>query len=506
MPTHGFNGHLSRHVRESPQATALHFNGERMSYQRLHDLALDLVQELDRLIPDRSRPICLSVRKSPKTIALVLACFLADRQVLLPSADLGDDVLQELALRASCSHILSIGPDGSGDETLLLTARPTGNTAQAALEPSMPTDSRLCLTTSGSTGIPKVVPIPGVGLDRFMDWATERFGIGPGHNVLSYAPLNFDLSLLDVWTTLRAGGTVTLVPPERATDASYLLDVLADAEVHLVQSVPMLFKLLTEAAQSQDGVLPGVRRVILTGESTPPDLLGRTRRLFPSAALHNLYGCTETNDSFLYDITDADVRAAAADDGWRGLPLGVPLPGVKTLLVDDDGNEVEGRGTGELLVSTPYQTPGYLDSELNPSRFVRRPGVTGQPFYRTGDLVTRTGDGTLFLEGRNDFQVKVRGVRTNLQEVESVLNRHPGVREAVVVPLPDPEAGTRLHALVQRASGSRLNSLELLRHCSALLPRTAIPSSFAIADEAVPRTSTGKPDRQLIRNRQLVKG
>ncbi|MEE1752049.1 AMP-binding protein [Streptomyces sp. SP18CS02] len=506
MPTPGFSQDLADVVRTSPQATALRFNGESTSYGQLHALATDLARELDRLLPDRERPVCLSVGKSPEAIALVLATFLTERRVLLPSAGLGEDVLQELARRAGCSHIVALRSGGGDEGTSLLWTRATDTSTEASADAAIPEDSRLCLTTSGSTGTPKVVPLPGAGVDRFMAWATERFGIGPGSGVLSYAPLNFDLSLLDVWTTLRAGGTVTLVPADRATDAAYLLDVLSGDEVHLVQSVPMLFKLLTEAARSLGRTLPTVRRVVLTGDSTPPDLLRSTGLLCPNAALHNLYGCTETNDSFLYDITGEDLLAAAAGESWRGLPLGVPLPGVRAVLVDDDGNDIEGAGTGELLVCTPYQTAGYLDPALNPARFVRRPGAPGRTFYRTGDLVTRSEDGTLFLQGRNDFQVKVRGVRTNIQEVESVLARHPEVREAVVVPVPDPEAGSRLHALVQRAPGSRLNSLTLLRHCSSRLPRTAIPSSFVIGDEAVPRTSTGKPDRQLIRNRQLVKG
>jgi acyl-coenzyme A synthetase/AMP-(fatty) acid ligase len=108
------------------------------------------------------------------------------------------------------------------------------------------------------------------------------------------------------------------------------------------------------------------------------------------------------------------------------------------------------------------------------------------------------------LTGRNDHQVKVRGVRTNVQEVENVVLAHPEVLEAAVVPVPDEEAGTVLHAVVRRAPGSLLNGLHLRAHCAAALPRTAIPGAFEIGDEALPRTSTGKVDRTALRTRRTA--
>ncbi|MCM2578577.1 AMP-binding protein [Streptomyces meridianus] len=506
MPTNRVCASVSRRAQESPESTALWFGEERITYRQLHVRTTELSQEIDRLLPDRDRPVCVTVHKTPDAVALLLALFGAGRQVLLPSAGLGEQVVQELARRAGCSQILFLAP-GDGSTAAARSVVP-GRTPTA--EPPGPENSLLFLTTSGSTGIPKIVPILRAAQDRFTDWAADAFDIAPGRTVLSYAPLNFDLSLLDVWTTLAVGGSVALVPADRSTDAGYLLDLIERTRVHLVQSVPMLFRLLTEASVSRGDRLPvRLEHAVITGDSTMADLLVRIRRGLPGARLYNLYGCTETNDSLLHRITDADVASAAAGMAdaavWKGLPLGRPLPGVRTVLVDEYGRDLEGPGTGELLVSTPFQTSGYLDPGLTADRFVPRAGAPA-PFYRTGDVVTRAADGTLTLEGRNDFQVKVRGVRTNLQEVERVLARHPEVREAVVVAIPDTEAGVRLHALVERPRDSRLNSLDLRRHLSERLPRTSIPSSFTITDEPFPRTSTGKPDRKLIANLRHVKG
>lgn len=185
------------------------------------------------------------------------------------------------------------------------------------------------------------------------------------------------------------------------------------------------------------------------------------------------------------------------------LPIGRPIAGVEALLLDEEGRPVEGAGTGELVVRTPFQAAGYLDARLDVGRFV--PGPDGSTYYRTGDVVRRTADGVYVLEGRNDYHVKVRGVRTNLQEVEHVLQLHPQVLEVAVVAMPDEVFGNLLHAKVRRSPNSGLNSLHLRRYCSAHLPKSAIPSTVEITDQPLPKTSTGKVDRNAVKA-ALVKG
>jgi acyl-coenzyme A synthetase/AMP-(fatty) acid ligase len=351
----------------------------------------------------------------------------------------------------------------------------------------LPEDTTFMLTTSGSTGLPKIVPLAAPAVDRFTAWAASQFGLAPGAAVLNYAPLNFDLCLLDIWATLAGGGTAVLVEEERATDGGYLAECVRDQKVSVIQSVPMLYRLLVDASCGEP--FPGVRHVITTGDKITERLLGTLPGLFPDARIYNLYGCTETNDSFLHEVTGSS--------GLVDLPIGRPLPGVDALVADDAGTVLDGPASGELLVRTPFQTAGYLDPAASAAKFA---GIDGGPvpFFRSGDLVRRDAAGVYTLLSRNDFQVKVRGTRVNLAEIEHVISSCDQVIDAAVVAVPDDAGELRLHALVRSAGSRSVNSLVLRDHCRARLTRAAIPATIEIVDHPLPTTSTGKVDRQAI--------
>jgi amino acid adenylation domain-containing protein len=490
------------HSRKRPDTVALIWRGAETSYRQLYRMARTARAEIDRLGLAAQRPVAILAAKSPRSVALVLACQWARLQVLLPSVELPAGTLRKLLEQAGCQHVLC--PDGEPSRSatdlvthVISTAADLPEQAPPRRQPADPADVSFMLTTSGSTGLPKIVPLTAGAVARFTDWAARQFEIGPGTGVLSYAPLNFDLCLLDIWTTLSRGGAVVLVDTDRATNADYLRDLLATPELSVVQAVPMLYQLVGTG----DGrrAFDGIRHVIFTGDSMPEPCLAQLPRLFGRARLYNLYGCTETNDSFIHEVNPADPHPP--------VPLGQPLPGVSALVVDADGQVLAGPGHGELYVCTPFQTSGYLDPALNAGTFADHPERRdGLRYFRTGDLVRRHADGSLTLAGRTDFQVKVRGVRVSTQEVERALLAHDQVREAAVVAVADPLAGHRLHAVVRLDRASGLNSLRLRQHCAQRLPRTAIPSSIQLVDEPLPRTSTGKVDRNQIKPRQTQEG
>jgi acyl-coenzyme A synthetase/AMP-(fatty) acid ligase len=467
-----------------PDAPALVWHGpsvrhtQTVSYAELVELARRIGGELAAEYGPDVGPLALVAVKSTASLAAILACLAARRPLLLLSPELGEETLAALVRRANVRAVLTV----SGAQL------ERGPLLPAEASAGLPDDTALILTTSGSTGLPKLVPLSEQAVDSFTEWAGAQFALDEGTRVLNYAPLNFDLCLLDIWATLQHGGCVVPVAADRAVDGAYLGRLLQDTEPQVVQAVPLLFRLVTEATEAP---FESVRDLILTGDHTPKAVRAGLPRAFPKARLHNIYGCTETNDSMLHTFTLEE--AAEADM----LPLGLPLPGVSIRLLDGD-REVPGAGTGELVVSTPFQTAGYLADDRSAERFERR---GDRVWYRTGDLVERDAAGELRLLGRTDFQVKVRGVRVGLEEVERVLNAHEGVAEAAVVALPDDEAGKVLHAFARPVAGAGLTGLRLRAHCAAHLNRLAIPSRFHVVDEPLPVGPTGKTDRRRLEER-----
>ncbi|MGV9787475.1 AMP-binding protein [Streptomyces sp. NPDC003435] len=483
-------GDILAHARRTPDASALLWNGTVVTYADLAELGRRAADRIGLSATPRNKPIGLRSRKSPESIAMVLACLAAGRTVFLPSPDLGHDALDRLSRQAGCPDLVT-ADDGAADGPER-SARPGPATEPAPPAAAMPPDTSLLLSTSGSTGLPKLVPLGGAAVDRFTAWAGGAFGIGPGTRVLSHAPLNFDLTLLDIWTTLRQGGCVVLVDPERAADPHHLARLLHDTRPEVVQAVPLFFRLLTQAPKAPDRV-PGVRHVLLTGDHAPRPLRGTIARMFPDAVFHNVYGCTETNDSLMYSCTAEEAAERET------LPLGQPLPGVHMSLREADA-VLDGPGIGELAVSTPFQAHGYLGSEAADERFFQDgPEPGARHWFRTGDLVRRAPDGELTLVGRNDFQVKAAGVRVNVEEVERVILSHEQVLDAVVVAVPDTLAGTRLCALVRTRPEAALSGLKLLAHCSARLARPAVPT-VRLTRDPLPVGPTGKPDRARVRD------
>ncbi|WP_211588544.1 AMP-binding protein [Allorhizocola rhizosphaerae] len=438
---------IQEHAVRDPSAPALAWRERYISYGELTAMArTEAAAYADSAVFVRAE-------KAPRTIARILGCLLRRRAALLAPDDQSAPAL--------------------GDLVTELAAPETAGIA-------------FMLTTSGSTGKPKVVPLPAAAVDRFTDWAIATFQIGPQTSVLNYAPLNFDLCLLDVWATLKAGGCVVLVDPQHATQPEYVARLINTHRVDVVQSVPMLYTLLNDAGCHGNS---SVRHVMFTGDVMPGRVLTALPRMFDNARFYNIYGCTETNDSFMYEL-----------DGTESgpVPIGSPLPGVLALIADDHGDLTSGASHGELWVSTPFQANGYLRGGERDDRFVRH---DGRIFFRSGDRVTRRADGIFALDGRIDFQVKVRGVRVNPQEIEAVMAAHPAVAEVAVVAVPDDLAGHRLLATVRRYSGAELTGLSLREHCAMRLSRPAIPSVVVVADEPLPRTATGKIDRQLLISR-----
>lgn len=437
----------------------------------------------DLPLPSGSR-VALYAEKSAQTIALILALWHHGHPVMVVPTALGDKACDKVFEDAAI--FAQLGLNANGTIEILKEVRGKGFTKCTS-------SCALILTTSGSTGVPKGVMLPVRALTNFFNWARQQFSITADTTVFSYAPLNFDLALLEIWTPLSVGARSVLADPVKGADGAYLRSLVSTYQPDLIEGVPLLYRLLAEAEGSSAFKAPFVKNVIMTGEKFSKEQRHQLAHMFPEAIFRNVYGATETNDSLVFscnaeELTDLEV-----------MPVGMPLPHVKVLVEPTDEPEADDVARGELLVSTPFQATGYTDPVKTEDAFITRTveGVAST-FYKTGDLVRMKQNGLIYLEGRSDFIVKVRGVRTNIVDVEIALASHPDVEAAAVVPLPDTATGTKLAAVVQVSPGVKLNSLSLRSFCADHIPRSAIPSFYKISSDPIARTSTGKPDRKSL--------
>ena len=358
-------------------------------------------------------------------------------------------------------------------------------------------DLAYVLYTSGSTGTPKGVAHSHRSALAFARVAADTYGFRSDDRLSNHAPLHFDLSTMDYFSSALAGATTVIIPDAHTRlPASYA--ALIEAErLTVLYAVPLALThlLLHGAIDKRD--LSSVRWVLFGGEPFPTTHLRSLMAALPGARFSNVYGPTEVNG-----VTYWIVPPLSPNDGTP-IPIGQPYANVETRIVDGDDEPVAEGEPGELLVRTPTMMRGYwARPDLDARAFCRRPvfGHFEDTYLRTGDLVRRRADGLLEFHGRKDRQVKARGHRVELDEVEVALGSHVAVESAAAYGVPDEDGSLHIEATVTLRDGHRVTPEALRTHVATFLPRYAIPARLDIAD-AMPRTSTGKIDRRELARR-----
>ncbi|WP_280402779.1 non-ribosomal peptide synthetase [Nocardia carnea] len=297
----------------------------------------------------------------------------------------------------------------------------------AAADPDAPA---YVLFTSGSTGEPKGVVVTHRAAANTLDDIEERFALTATDRVLGVANLAFDLSVWDIFGVLAAGGAVVLPEQDRAADPSHWLELVQQHSVTLWNSVPGQLQMLLDVVESTsgpEGRAGSLRLVLLSGDWIPVDLPDRLRASHPDVTVVGLGGATE---AAIWSIHHPIGRI---DPDWRSIPYGTPLRNQTVHVLDTALQDCPDHVTGEIYLGGTGLAEGYLgDDELTAQRFLRHPR-TGARLYRTGDLGRFHPDGRLEFLGREDTQVKIRGHRVELGEIESALRRHPAVADAAVL-------------------------------------------------------------------------
>lgn len=467
----------------------------------LHDRGVRPGDRVGLLLPKSARTVATIfgilragaayVPLDPKGPARRAATILSDCQVRILFTT--PDHLDHLTLAApnlDLEPVLLTGPGETSAagphrtwEDVLHTDEPAPRTA--------PTPDRLAylLYTSGSTGAPKGVAITHRNAVSFVEWASDAFNVTSADRVTSHAPFHFDLSIFDLFVSVRAGASIHLIDPDLAASPRHLPRFVADHGITIWYSAPAILGMIGDLYAGTAHPPNRLRLVLFAGEVFPLPKLRRIKEFWSAPDYYNLYGPTETNV-----CTYQPIPPVVPDERNDPYPIGAACSHCHTLLVDRHLQPVGDNEEGFLCISGPSVFPGYWTRggpTPAPAHFT---ASDGRLWYNTGDVVRRE-DGVLVFLGRRDRMVKRQGYRIELDEIEKALAAHPQVDEVAVVSTED--AGQVLISAFTVGRDEPPTAVDLSRHCHAHVAPYMIPDEFRALAE-LPRTSTGKTDYRSL--------
>ena len=496
---------FERQVQRAPDAVAVEFEGERLTYRELNRRSNQLASYLRRLGvgPNVLVGICLE-RSLEMIVALIgvvksggaylpldpaypaerLAFMLEDAQT---SVLLTEERLLESLQVPEGVRVCRIDRDAE------MIGAEEGRDLEHLGSPESPA---YVIYTSGSTGKPKGVLVTHGNVDRLFAATEPWFQFDERDVWTMFHSYAFDFSVWELWGALRYGGRLVVVPRSvtRAPEAFHAL--LVRAGVTVLNQTPSAFRQFIAADGSSTDSLR-LRLVIFGGEALDPGMLKPwfERHGDESPQIVNMYGITETTVHVTYHVvTRADLSQPSMS------VIGRPIPDLQIYILDDRLQLCPIGIPGELHVAGAGLAIGYLHRpELTSQRFIPNPFATqpGERLYKTGDRGRYLADGQIEYLGRLDQQVKIRGHRIELGEIESILGQHPGVREAIVVAREDAPGDRRLVAYVVGTGGVPLSTSEMRSFLKRLLPEHMVPSGFVSLDH-MPLTPSGKVDRKAL--------
>ncbi len=489
---------FEQQVERTPDAVALVFEEQTLSYAQLNARANQLAHELIALgvQPDSRVGICLQ-RSSAMVVGLLAILKAGGAYVPLDPAYPGER-LAHILIDADPGIVLvdttgraALGQDALDGRRLLdpnapLPERPTSNPVVPGL-----TSRHLAyvIYTSGSTGKPKGAQNEHRALVNRLDWMQRAYALDASDRVLQKTPFGFDVSVWEFFWTLLNGATLVVAAPGIQGDPEALIALIDRQRITTAHFVPSMLNIFlgTEGVQA----CTSLQRLVCSGEALPVAAIRRCQALLPAARIHNLYGPTEA-------AIDVTAWTCPPDYAGSTVPIGRPIANTRIYLLDEHGQPVPLGAVGELHIGGVGVARGYLNRpELTAERFVRDPFASDVEarMYRTGDLARYLPDGNIEYLGRNDFQVKIRGFRIELGEIEARLAEYPAVREAVVLALGE-GADKRLVAYVVAEHDEQLIGA-IRDHLAALLPDYMVPTAFVRLD-ALPLSPNGKLDRRAL--------
>ncbi|MBX7100990.1 MAG: amino acid adenylation domain-containing protein, partial [Myxococcaceae bacterium] len=480
---------IERWVRQTPEALALRGPSGQLDYRELWRRSGRVAAALGALPADAV--VAVWAPRSVETLVAVLGVVRAGGATLAFDPGLPPERARRLAAAAGVKAVVASAELAAQARTLEVPVLDLGG-SDGAPPPTAPGGQRLLYVafTSGSTGEPKGVAVPHAAVQRLLG-APSFVALGNDTRMLHAAPLAFDASTLEVWGPWLHGGAVVVAPPELSPAS--LEATLRDGAVTVAWLTSGLFQTLLD---ERPGAFAGLRWLLTGGDVVSPAHARRVLELVPGLRLVNGYGPTECTTFACCHVV------AAPDEVASPLPIGRPINRTRALILDDFGRRAPPGFEGELFLGGDGLARGYVSRpDLTAERFGPAPDGGGR-LYRTGDRARFDPDRAVQFLGRRDAQVKVRGHRIELAEVEALARGLTGVRDAVAFVVGDGVDTRALHAALVLSPGAAFDEAALSRALGERAPAHLVPSRLWSLP-AIPLGATGKPDRARL-GRELL--
>ncbi|TFF36330.1 polyketide synthase [Mucilaginibacter psychrotolerans] len=481
----------------TPDVLAIQLAGQQITYHELNRKADQLALAIVNQSPD-SLVIGVSVQRSIETIAGILAVLKAGKAYLPIDASYPIERLQHILKDAGVNTILAATAQKELfthlPVTVIASDKEYTETA-TSVDQNIRTHVAYVIYTSGSTGTPKGVCVGHVGVVNLI-YYHKRISpyLGIGAKTLQFAPLVFDASVVEIFCTLCIGGTLVLVEDEVRIDPVRLIRYVDDMKVNRINVPFVALQYFTEIADAEKRYPQSLLEVITAGEQlkVTPQIV-RFFQALPGCVFYNMYGPTETS------VASTALKLTGAPETWPALPtIGKEIDNTKNYILDENLSLLPDGEVGELCISGINLSYGYLNRpDLTAEKFVdwQNNGQTIR-IYRSGDLCRFLPDGNIEYLGRKDTQVKIRGNRVEIGEIEVLLNQLDGIQQSVVIAREDTPGDKRLVAYLV-ASHERVTTAQVRDRIEEKLPDFMMPSAFVWMTD-LPKTSSGKVDRNNL--------
>jgi amino acid adenylation domain-containing protein len=470
-------------VNKTPDKTALIYGTHKISYIELNERANEIANDLhdNGVVPESV--VGIRVGRSPEMIISILAV-LKSGGAYLPIDKRYPIKRMEYMLQNSQTKILltdeSFGNRISFDGECLHVKEINRNGSKEN-QPSYITSENLAyiIYTSGSTGKPKGVMMEHRSIINFINGITERIRFEEHDSILCWTNISFDIFFLETLLPLVNGMTVVIANEQQQNNPRAVRDLMHKFSINLLQTTPSRLQMIVDDRRSSDA-LAIVTKLLIGGERLSNKLLSRIKKM-TTANIYNLYGPTETTIwSTVKDVTHS-----------LDVSIGVPLKNTRIYIMDENQEPVPNYTMGEICIAGTGLARGYVNAvSLTQKQFVISSEPISERLYRTGDLGRYREDGDIEILGRMDEQVKIRGNRVELSEIESVLLNHPRVEQAVVIYVKKETT----YSLVAFYTGHKVSVIELKEAVSDSLPEYMVPEEWVLIDN-VPMNMNGKLDK-----------